>query len=323
MIFASKFLEIYYHMLQARYLEEALVEENKKGKTYGPLHLCLGQEAAAAACGPLTESDVITTTHRCHAHYLGRGMDLRKLCCEIFGKKEGYGKGRAGHLLIWDREHGILGATGIVGGTIPIAVGQALSFKLRGEKRVVVSFFGDGASNTGSFHESLNMAAKWKLPVVFYCENNQYGLTVHVDVHLSVKDISDRARAYGIPGITVFGNDMVGVYNIVDEAVSRARSGDGPMLIEAKTYRMLGFSINDAGGYQREEEIKHWKDNDPIDIGEKLLIDQGECSKEEIGKLKIKALNEVKEAIIYAENAPYPEPLDLPNDIFQREEGRQ
>lgn len=306
-------------MLLTRFLEEAIIEQHRQGRTFGPIHLCIGQEAAGvAACAPLEEEDVITTAHRGHAHYIGKGIDLRKLCCEIWGKKEGYGRGRAGHMLVFDKKHGILGGSGIVGGGIPLAVGQALAFQLKKEKRVAVSFFGDGASNTGSFHESLNMAAKWKLPVVFFCENNQYGLTVHVDEHLSVEDISIRAKAYNIPGISVFGNDMEKVYDVMGEAVTTARSGEGPTLIEAKTYRIHGFSTSDTGGYQREEEMNFWKTQDPITIGENLLIDRGECTKEEIEKLKIKALQNIRNAIEYALNSAYPNHLDLPSDLFQR-----
>lgn len=316
----SKYQEIHYRMLQTRFLEEAIIDEHKKGKTFGPIHLCIGQEAAGvAACAPLRDEDVICTTHRGHAHYIGKGIDLKKLCCEIWGKKEGCGKGRAGHQLIYDLEHGILGGSGIVGSSLPLAAGHALAFQMKREKRIAVAFFGDGASNTGAFHESLNMAAKWKLPVVFFCENNQYGLTVHVSVHLSVEDISVRAEAYNIPGISVFGNDMEKVYNVMEEAVNRARSGEGPTLIEAKTYRIHGFSTGDTRGYQKEEEINLWKSRDPLLVGEKILIDKKVCEKEEVGKLREKALEDVKEAIQYAMNSPYPEALDLPNDLFKGE----
>jgi len=271
----DRFKSIYYLMLQTRFLEEALIEEHKEGRTFGPLHLCIGQEASGvAACASLNQEDVICPTHRGHATYIGKGIDLKRLCCEIWGKRDGYGKGRAGHMIVFDSEHGILGGSGIVGGGIPLAVGQALAFKMKGEKRVAVSFFGDGASNTGSFHESLNMAARWKLPVVFFCETNQYGLTVHVDDHLSIKDIVIRAKSYNMPGYSVFGNDMVEVYNTMQKAVKRARSGKGPVLIEAKTYRVHGFSTGDSGGYQREEEMTFWKRKDPLNIAEKWLIDQ-------------------------------------------------
>lgn len=314
----DKFEDIYFRMLLTRFLEESLIDEHRKDNTFGPLHLCIGEEASGvAACAPLKAEDVISTTHRGHAHYIGKGIDLKRLCCEIFGKKEGYGQGRAGHMIVFDLANGILGGSGIVGGSIPLAVGQALSFQIKGEKRVAVSFFGDGASNTGSFHESLNMAAKWKLPVIFFCENNQYGLTVHVDDHLSEKDICLRAKAYNVPGISVFGNDMVEVYKATDEAVKKARSGKGPTLIEAKTYRIHGFSTSDTGGYQREEEMNYWKERDPITLAERFLVNNKQCTKNEIAIFRERALSDVKESIEYAQNAPYPESLDLSKDLFQ------
>lgn len=317
MIPENRFKDIYYLMLQTRFLEEALIEEHEKGTTFGPLHLCIGQEAAGvAACRALRREDVICTTHRGHAHYIGKGVDLKRLCCEIWGKEEGYGRGRAGHMIVFDLEHGVLGGSGIVGGSIPLAVGQALSFQMKKQERVAVAFFGDGASNTGSFHESINMAAKWKLPVIFFCENNRYGLTVHVDDHLSVEDISVRSKAYGITGMSIFGNDMEQVYDTVREAAKRVRAGNGPVLIEAKTYRLHGFSTSDTGGYQREDEMEYWKDHDPMKIGEKFLLDREICAKDEIEGLRQKALGDVREAVRYALDATYPEPLNLPVDLF-------
>jgi TPP-dependent pyruvate/acetoin dehydrogenase alpha subunit len=269
----------------------------------------------------LKPDDVICTTHRGHAHYIGKGIDLKRLCCEIWGKKEGYGKGRAGHMIIFNPENGILGGSGIVGGSIPLAVGQALAFQMKKEARVAVSFFGDGASNTGSFHESLNMAAKWRLPVVFFCENNQYGLTVHVDEHLSVRDISVRAKAYDIPGLSIFGNDMVEVYNTMHDAAERAREGEGPMLIEAKTYRMHGYSTGDTGGYQEEETILTWREKDPIRLAEGFLLDQQGLTETEIRALRERALSDVQAAMAYALSAPYPESLDVPGDLFKGARG--
>lgn len=317
---AEIYKDIYYRMLLTRCLEEGLVAEHKKGNTYGPIHLCIGQEAAGvAACAALRPADVICTTHRGHAHYLGRGIDLKRLCCEIFGKKEGYGGGRAGHMMIWDRETGVLGGSGIVGGSLPIAVGQALAFHMKGLDRIVMACFGDGASNTGAFHESMNMAAKWRLPVLFFCETNQYGLTVHVDDHLSVTNVVDRTAAYAMSGHSVLGNDFEAVYETVRTAVEKIRAGDGPMLIEAKTYRLSGFSTGDTGGYQRPEEIEAWKAKDPIELAEKTLIDQGIFTVEEIAKKKEKAYNRVREAIEYGKNAVGPDPIVIPEDIYEGE----
>ena len=312
------FRDIYNLMLRTRFLEEALTEEFKKGTTFGPLHLCVGQEAAGVAAGKaLRPEDVICTTHRGHAHYIGRGVELKRLCCEIWGKEEGYGKGRAGHMIVFDKEHGVLGGSGIVGGGISIAVGQALGFQMRGEKRVAAAFFGDGASNTGSFHESLNMAAKWKLPIVFFLENNRYGLTVHIDDHCSVEDLAVRAKAYRIEGVQVFGNDMVKVYDTVKDAAETVRAGNGPILIEAKTYRMHGFSTTDAGGYQKEDEMAYWRERDPIRLAEEYLLKEEICSEEEIKTFREKAFGDVQEAVEYALMSPYPESVELPADLFK------
>lgn len=315
---AKIYKDIYYRMLLARFLEEGLLDESKKGNTYGPIHLCIGQEAAGvAACAALRPADVICTTHRGHAHYIGRGIDLKRLCCEIFGKKEGYGGGRAGHMIIWDRETGVLGGSGIVGGGLPIAVGQALAFQIKDLDRIVMACFGDGASNTGAFHESMNMAAKWRLPVLFFCETNQYGLTVHVDDHLSVADVVDRSAAYAIPGSTVLGNDFDAVYETVSTAVEKIRAGDGPVLIEAKTYRLSGFSTGDTGGYQRPKEIEAWKAQDPIKLAEKALKAQGIFTVKEMEKKKDQAHKEVREAIECGKNAVGPDPIVIPEDIYE------
>jgi pyruvate dehydrogenase E1 component alpha subunit len=313
---------IFHRMLLTRYLEEAIIQEFEKNNTVGPIHLCIGQEAAGvAACIALQPDDVITTTHRGHAHYIGKGLDLRRLCCEIWGKAEGYGNGRAGHMIIFDRNSGVMGGSGIVGGGLPLAAGQALAFQLKKEDRIVAAFFGDGASNTGAFHESLNMAAKWRLPVVFFCENNAYGLTVHVDTHLSVADISVRAGAYGIPGEIVFGNDMAAVYGVMKSAVEEARNGKGPVLIEAKTYRMHGFSTSDGGGYQKESDLAHWRGKDPIDIGEDYLKRHKFATAAEIKKMKKLARTEVDEAVAYALNAAEPDAPPLPEALFKETDG--
>lgn len=312
------FKDIYYRMLLTRFLEEGLIKESKKGNTYGPLHLCIGQEAAGvASCAALRPADVVCTTHRGHAHYLGKGIDLRRLCCEIFGKKEGYGKGRAGHMIIWDRETGVLGGSGIVGGGLPIAAGQALAFQMKSLDNIVLACFGDGASNTGAFHESLNMAAKWKLPVLFFCETNQYGLTVHVDDHLSVENVVERSIAYGMEGKSVFGNDFEAVYETVSAAVEKVRVGSGPLLIEAKTYRMTGFSTGDTGGYQRPEEMEDWKDKDPIDMAEKTLTDKGIYTAEDMAEKRDLVHKEVRDAIEYGKNAVGPDQIVIPDDIYE------
>jgi len=220
-------------------------------------------------------------------------------------------------MIVFDREIGVLGGSGIVGGGLPLAVGQALAFKIKKQDRILAAFFGDGASNTGAFHESLNMAAKWRLPVVFFCENNAYGLTVHADEHLSVNDIAIRAKAYDIPGETVFGNDMAAVYSMMKSAVEKARNGEGPSLIEAKTYRMHGFSTTDYGGYQKESDLQYWRKKDPIDIGETFLKTQKIADATEIRKMKKTAHAEVKDAVAYALGAADPVSIRLPEALYK------
>ncbi len=309
---------IYGLMLQTRYLEQAIIDQHKQGKTYGPLHLCIGQEAAGvAASAVLAAEDVITTTHRGHAHYLGKGIDLKRLCCEIWGKAEGYGQGRAGHMLVVDRASGVLPGSGIVGGGLPVAVGQALAFQIKREPRVVVAFLGDGASNTGAFHESLNMAGLWRLPVVFCCESNMYGLTVHVKDHLSVQDVAVRAPAYNLPGSVVDGNRMEAVAPAVVAAVERALSGGGPTLIEAKTYRLHGFSTSDGGGYQNPDELATWRARDPITLGADYLIATGLASRAEIETMDRQAHRDVNEAVAYAQAAANPADVVLPAAVFK------
>lgn len=309
---------IYSLMLRTRYLEEAIVQEHKQGKTFGPLHLCIGQEAAGvAASAVLAAEDVITTTHRGHAHYIGKGLDLTRLCCEIWGKAEGTGQGRAGHMLVVDRGTGILPGSGIVGGGLPVAVGQALAFQIKREPRVVVAFLGDGASNSGAFHESLNMAGLWRLPVVFFCEHNVYGLTVHVKDHLSVQDIAVRAQGYTMPGLIVDGNRMEAVAPVVLAAVERALSGAGPSLIEAKTYRLHGFSTSDTGGYQREEDLAAWRARDPIRLGADYLRSTGLATPTEIEAMDRQARAEVSAAVAYALTAADPAPVAVPAAVFK------
>lgn len=310
--------DIYYRMLLTRFLEEKLVAESQAGNTFGPLHLCIGQEAAGvAACAALRKDDIVSTTHRGHAHYVGKGLDLKRLCCEIQGKAEGYGGGKAGHMIVFDRETGVLGGCGIVGGGMPVATGQALAFKLKNEDRIALSCFGDGATNTGAFHESLNMAAKWKLPILFFCENNKYGLTVHVDDHLSCDSVVDRAASYNIAGYSVEGNDFAAVYKVASKAVDHIRQGKGPVLIEAHTYRMTGFSTGDAGGYQRPEEWSSWEEKDPIGIAEKFLSQEKILSQKEILELRKKAQEEIDSAMEYAKAAQDPDPIRVPEDIYE------
>jgi len=301
-------VRMYKRMKITRILEEQLKVKHSEGLIRGPVHLCLGQEAVGVgACEVLNDDDYVTSTHRGHAHFIGKGLDLKKMVAEMMGKETGFCKGKASHMLIADVNKGMVGGCGIVGGGIPIAVGYGLAFKMQKSKRVAVSFFGDGASNQGTFHEALNMAAIWKTNTVFVAENNLYGLTVPAKKHLSVKDIADRAKAYGIPGVVVDGNDVLAVYEVVNQAVERARNGEGPSIVEAKTYRILGFSTGDKGGYQPEEEIAEWTKKDAIERFKKYLIKKEILTGKEVENLDNEAVNEVEEAIKFAVDSPYPE----------------
>lgn len=300
-------LDMYRKMNQTRILEESLQQLHTKGIIKGSIHLCIGQEAVGiGACAALRKEDYITSTHRGHAHYIGKGIKLNKLVAEIFGKSTGYCKGKAGHMLVADISIGLLGGCGIVGDMIPIAVGEGLSIKMNGSDQVVICFFGDGASNTGAFHESLNLGAIWKVPVIFLCEFNSYGLTVPATKHLSIKNVADRARSYNIPGMMVDGNDVIAVYQTVSKAVEKIRNGEGPILIEAKTYRISGFSTGDLGGYQSSREIEEWKKKDPIILFKNKLTNENIMSAEEIKQVEEEALKAVNEAIQFAMKSPYP-----------------
>lgn len=269
-------IEMLRRMIAVRHLEERLGELHKAGKTRGPIHRCDGQEAVGiGATAMLDASDLLTSTHRGHAHYVGKGVGLHPIVAEILGRSTGTCAGRAGHMLIADVANGLLGGNAIVGGGIPAATGFAVSLQMRnradGGARVAMCLFGDGAAQTGICHESMNIAALWKLPVVFVLEHNQYGLTAHHSTQSSVPDLVVRAAGYGMPGDSVDGNDITAVYRAVAAAVDRARCGEGPSLVEAKTYRMVGFSTSDVGGYQSAEDRAAWRERDPIVFARRSL----------------------------------------------------
>lgn len=298
-------VEMYRKMILVRRLEEGLGRLHKEGKTRGPIHRCDGQEAVGiAATAMLEPNDKVTTTHRGHAHYIGKGLGVHPVIAEIFGRATGSCGGRAGHMLIADAAKGLIGGNAIVGGSIPAATGMALSMQVLGKKDIAMCFFGDGAAQTGICHESMNMAALWKLPVVFVLEHNQFGLTVPASVQSSVADLSVRAAGYGMPAVIVDGNDAVAVYRAVSQMVDRARRGDGPSLIEAKTYRVEGFSTSDMGGYQDPEDIEAWKRRDPIRIAYEAL--RGEVGAERLDEIERQATAEVEAAFAQALSDPFP-----------------
>lgn len=304
-------------MLLVRRFEETAEESYMRGLIHGTMHLSIGQEASAVGiCMPLTDADFITSTHRGHGHCIGKGADVKRMFAEFFGKEDGYCKGRGGSMHIADISKGNLGANGIVGGGIPIAVGAALSAKKRKTDQVVVSFFGDGASNEGAFHEALNMASVWKLPVVFVCENNGYGMSTSTARSTSVANIAERATAYGMPGVIVDGNDFAAVAEASFVATERARAGDGPSLIESKTYRIRGHSRSDRNRYRSKEEIEGWQARDPIDRFEQELTLLGLVEAKELAAVRADVEREISEAIAFAQASPAPSPADLTRYVY-------
>lgn len=318
----EKLLAMYRTMQTIRQFEERLRDLFKEGKIPGFVHVSIGEEATpTGVCAALTEKDYITSTHRGHGHLIAKGGKLKPMMAEIFGKRTGYCKGKGGSMHIADFSLGILGANGIVGAGLPIATGAALAAKVRGSGEVAVCFFGDGASNEGTFHESLNLASAWKLPVIFVCENNLYGeFTPGKDV-TSVKDIADRARGHDMPGVIVNGNDVVEVYETAVQAVERARRGEGPTLLECKTYRWEGHVVGEEAflgkrAYRSQEEIAEWKRRCPIATFESRFLARGTCTQAELDAIKAEVKRAVDEAVAFALDSPFPQPEEALEDMF-------
>ena len=309
---------IYQTMNQIRYFELKALSLFEENKLRGSVHLYAGEEAVAAAiCSQLTDEDYITSTHRGHGHCIGKGARLDLAMAELMGKATGYCKGRSGSMHIADFDKGNLGANAIVGGGIPIATGAALAAKLKGSAQVAVSFFGDGASNEGTFHESLNLAAVWKLPIIFVCENNGYGISVPQWQSTSVEDIGVRGSGYNMPGVTVDGNDVYAVYEVAQEAIKRAKAGEGPTLIECKTYRQLGHWTGDPQNYRSREEVDDWKENrDPIVLFKQKLIAEKAFSAKQLEDIEKTAIKEADDAAEFAMSSPDPDPEKVLEDVF-------
>jgi len=304
-------------MWHIRRFEEAVDDLFARGLMHGTMHLSIGQEASATgACLALRPTDSIASTHRGHGHCIAKGADLTRMMAELLAKETGYCRGRGGSMHIADVAGGNLGANGIVAGGIPIAAGAALAEKLRGSDNVVLSFFGDGAANEGAFHEALNLAAIWALPVVFVCENNKYAMSFSTEKAFAIERISERAAAYGMPGVTVDGNDVEAVHAAVSEAAARARRGEGPTLVEAETYRWRGHSKSDKNLYRSKEEIAHWREGDPIERFENVVRDRGLLDEEAISRIRAAASEDVKTAIREAMAAPDAQPDDLLAGVF-------
>ncbi|RVA55005.1 thiamine pyrophosphate-dependent dehydrogenase E1 component subunit alpha [Mesorhizobium sp. M7A.F.Ca.US.001.01.1.1] len=299
-------LEIYRRMLLVRHLEEGLGALHKEGRTRGPIHRCDGQEAVGVAATAVLEAgDKVATTHRGHAVYIGKGMAVHPVVAEIFGRATGACGGRAGHMLVADAEKGVIGGNAIVGAGIPAATGMALSMQILGTGNVAMCVFGDGAAQTGICHEAMNMAGLWKLPVVFVLEHNQFGLTVPSEVQSPVEDLSIRAAGYAMPAEIVDGNDAMAVYRAVSAMVERARRGEGPGMVECKTYRVEGFSTSDMGGYQKPEDIAAWKARDPLLVSRNALL--GDVGETKLADIEAAAKAEVAEAFETALSDPLPE----------------
>ncbi len=314
---AATLLGIYEQMLRIRRCEEQSLEMHAARQIPGNLHPYIGQEAVAAgACACLRRDDYIVSTHRGHGHVLAKGGTMKRLLAELLGKGTGYNKGKGGTLHVQSIEVGMLGTISLVGGGLPLGLGGGLAAKVKGTDQVTVVFFGDGASNQGTFHECLNMASLWRLPVVFVCENNLYAMSVAVGVSTSVQDIGSRASAYDMPGVTLDGNDAVAVYETVRSAVARARKGEGPTLIECKTYRQKGHYTADPERYRSAEEKEAWLKRDPIDRLRNVLTETGALSGRKDKAIRDRVEKEVKEAAEFALSSPPPADEEALTDVF-------
>ena len=305
-------------MILIREFDELAIRLRVAGKIYGAVHPYVGQEAVAVGvCSTLTVKDRVTSTHRGHGHCIAKGADIRRMMAELFGRVDGYCKGKGGSMHIADFSVGMLGANGIVGGGLPIACGAALAAQLEGQGDVTVCFFGDGAAAEGEFHEALNIASVWRLPIVFVCENNQYAANNAVGVQHPLTDISAHAAAYAMPGVEVDGNDVLAVQAAASAAVSRARR-DGPSLLECKTYRWRFHAMRAAIPPETRpaEEIAEWTARDPVARLERHLLGSGSASAAEIEKLRVQVAADLEAAVAFAEASPFPDPRDLLVDMF-------
>ncbi len=310
-------LEMYRSMRMCRMFEEKIYYLFLEGRLPGTIHQSLGQEATAVGvCSALESSDMVTSTHRPHSHAIARGVPIDSLTAELFAKLTGCCRGKGGSMHVGDVEAGMLPAIAIVGGAIPLATGYALAFKQLKQPNIVACFFGEGAANIGSFHEAINMAAIWDLPVVFVCENNRYAASTAVEKVMKVKHVSERAAAYGIPGINADGNDVEVVYEAMRKAAARARSGKGPTLLELETFRFCGHSRSDPGHYRTPEEVKKWKERDPIQIFQARLLEEGILKAGDAERITTEIEQELDAAITQAEQDPSPEPEDCLTDVF-------
>ena len=313
-------LEMFRRMVLIRSFEDRLYQLFLQGLVPGTLHQYQGQEAiAVGVCSALRGGDLIFSTHRPVGHAIAKGVPINAIAAELWGKATGCAGGRGGQMHLVDASVGMAPSNAIVGANIPIATGAAVGFKLRGLDRVAVSFFGDGASNTGAFHEGLNLAAVKNAPVVFICENNQYAASTHISLTTRIEAIADRAAAYGIPGFSLDGMDVIGVYEAALAAVDRARRGEGPTLLEFKTYRFMGHSRGDPGGYRSKQEIAEWREQDPIRRIRNILLTVYNLGEEPMVEIEAQVQAEVETAIQFAISSPDPAPEEALTHVFARE----
>ncbi len=313
----QRLLELYRQMLTIRCFEQKVVDCHKKGLVQGAAHSYTGMEAVAVGiCAAMRDDDYVTSTHRGHGHCIARGLDVRRMLAEIFGRATGYCKGKGGSMHLADMDRGMLGADGIVGGGIPIAAGAALGCRVLGHDRVVVCFFGDGATNQGSFHEAANFAAVNKLAVVFVCENNHWALSAGFEATTAVDNVADRAAAYSMPGHIVDGNDVEAVHAAAVTAIERARTGEGPSLVECKTYRWEGHSVFPRPDPRPAQEIEDWRKRDPIAALLQVLLDNGILDADGQSQIEEEVAALIDEAESFARSSPLPDPETAFDDIY-------
>ena len=314
----EELISMYQKMLAIRHFEEKVIVEFHNGSIPGVVHSYIGQEAVAVGvCAQLSIDDRIVSNHRGHGHCIAKGADLNRMMAELYGKKTGYCKGKGGSMHIADFSIGMLGANGIVGAGLPIALGAALAAQLEGKGRVGLVFFGDGACHEGEFHESLNLASIWKLPAIFVCENNLYGANTPVGYAIAATNIADMPAAYNIPSVIIDGNDVFAVYEAAEKAVARARAGGGPSFLECRTYRWRHhFEVDILPDLRPAEEVDSWKKEDPIVRLEATLCELGMLTREEMKAIDEKILSQVEEAVSYARESPFPAPEDALEDVY-------
>jgi pyruvate dehydrogenase E1 component alpha subunit len=315
-------LTLYRKMVTVRQFEMMAGEHYAAGEIPGFIHLSIGQEASSVGvCSCLRTDDYVITTHRGHGHMIAKGADLKRMTAELFGKKTGYCKGKGGSMHIADFSIGMLGANGVVAGGLPIITGAGLSIKMRKSDQVAVCFFGDGAANRGPVHEAMNLAAIWRLPVIFVAENNQYASTTPLEYSCSVKDLCSRAAAYNMPGEKVDGNDVLAVRQTTAAAVDRARAGEGPTFIENKTYRFKGHFEGDPQKYRTPEELARWQEKDPVERFARVLTRKKYLSKKLDGEILEAVRAELADALQFARSSPFPDPEDALTDVYSHSEG--